>query len=68
LWSRKTPRRPGPSSRSPPPARTCAANSGWRQVTAAITAGRSYTLTLTSKDDNRPRNATRTEYDDVATS
>jgi hypothetical protein len=31
-------------------------------------AGHSYTLTLTSKDDNRPRNPTRTEYDDVTTS
>ena len=39
-------------------AKTCIASSGWKQVTTAITAGHSYTLTLTSKDDNRARNAT----------
>jgi hypothetical protein len=49
-------------------ARTCAANSGWKQVTTTITAGHSYTLTLTSKDDNRPRNPTDTKYDDITTS
>jgi hypothetical protein len=49
-------------------ARTCVANSGWKQVTATITAGHSYTLTLTSKDDNRPRNPTYTSYDDIAAS
>jgi hypothetical protein len=48
--------------------RTCAANSGWKQVTTPITAGHSYTLTLTSKDDNRTGNATHTTYDDIATS
>jgi hypothetical protein len=51
-----------------PLAKTCVANSGWKQVTIAITAGHSYTLTLTSKDDNRAGNATYTKYDDVATS
>ena len=49
-------------------AKTCAANSGWKQAAAAITAGHSYTLTLTSKDDNRARNPTYTKYDDVTTS
>jgi len=49
-------------------AKTCAANSGWKQVTTTITAGHSYTLTLTSKDDNRQGNATHTSYDDIATS
>jgi hypothetical protein len=48
--------------------KTCAANSGWKQAATAITAGHSYTLTLTSKDDNRARNPTYTRYDDVATS
>jgi hypothetical protein len=48
--------------------RTCAASSGWKQVTAAITAGHSYTITLTNRDDNRAGNATYTKYDDVATS
>ena len=48
-----------------PLAKTCVASSGWRQVTAAIVAGHSYTLTLTSHDDNRSGNATSTKYDDV---
>lgn len=43
-------------------------SSGWKQVTASITAGHSYTLTLTSKDDNYPGDPTYTKYDDVATS
>ena len=42
--------------------------SGWKQVTASITAGHSYTLTLTSKDDNYAGDPTYTKYDDVATS
>ena len=51
-----------------PLAKTCVANSGWKQVTITVTAGHSYTLTLTSKDDNHARNATYTKFDDVATS
>ncbi|HWG26335.1 putative Ig domain-containing protein [Actinospica sp.] len=42
--------------------------SGWKQVTSSITAGDSYTLTLTSKDDNYPGDPTYTKYDDVSTS
>jgi serine protease len=49
-------------------AKTCVANSGWVQKTASIVAGHSYTLTLTSKDDNYPGDPTYTKYDDVATS
>ncbi len=49
-------------------AKTCVANSGWVQKTASIVAGHSYTLTLTSKDDNYPGDPTYTLYDDVATS
>ena len=49
-------------------AKTCVANSGWKQVTTTITAGHSYTITLTNKDDNHARNPTYTKYDDVATS
>jgi Putative Ig domain len=49
-------------------AKTCVASSGWVQKTASITAGHSYTLTLTSKDDNYPGDPTFTQYDDVATS
>jgi hypothetical protein len=47
---------------------TCAVSSGWRQVTATVQPGRSYTLTLTSQDDNRPGNATYTLFDDVTLS
>ncbi|MFL6114330.1 MAG: hypothetical protein ACJ786_23665, partial [Catenulispora sp.] len=49
-------------------AKTCVASSGWKQVTAAVTAGHSYTLTLTSNDDNYPGDASYTEYDDVTLS
>lgn len=46
-------------------AKTCVANSGWKQVSKTVTAGHNYTLTLTSKDDNYPGDATYTKYDDV---
>jgi serine protease len=49
-------------------ARTCNASNVWVQVSATITAGQSYTITLTSRDDNRAGDPTGTEYDDVATS
>jgi hypothetical protein len=49
-------------------AKTCVASSGWVHKTATITAGHSYTLTLTSKDDNYPGDPTSTKYDDVALS
>jgi hypothetical protein len=49
-------------------AKTCAASSGWTQVSAPVTAGDSYTLTLTSHDDNYAGDPTRTLYDDVALS
>jgi len=49
-------------------AKTCVSSSGWKQVTKAITAGHSYTLTLTNKDDNYAGDATYTEYDDVTLS
>jgi hypothetical protein len=48
-------------------AKTCVASSGWTKVTHAITPGHSYTLTLTSKDDNHRNNPTYTKYDDVMT-
>ncbi|MGE5292315.1 MAG: putative Ig domain-containing protein [Micromonosporaceae bacterium] len=48
--------------------RTCNNNNVWVKVSASITAGHSYTLTLTSRDDNYPGDATATKYDDVATS
>jgi serine protease len=49
-------------------AKTCAASAAWTKVTHSVTAGHSYTLTLTSKDDNYPGDPTYTKYDDVATS
>ncbi|NUR57200.1 MAG: hypothetical protein HOV87_00585 [Catenulispora sp.] len=49
-------------------AKTCVSSSGWVHVTKAITAGHSYTLTLTSKDDNYTGDATYTKYDDVTLS
>lgn len=48
--------------------KTCVASSGWTQVTTSIVAGHSYTITLTSRDDNRRGNATYTRYDDVTVS
>ncbi|NUP48722.1 MAG: hypothetical protein HOW97_15660, partial [Catenulispora sp.] len=49
-------------------AQTCAASSGWTAVSSALTAGHSYTLTLTSHDDNYAGDATYTLFDDVAVS
>jgi Zn-dependent metalloprotease len=48
--------------------RTCASSSGWKQATATVTAGHSYTLTLTSHDDDYAGDPTYTQYDDVAVS
>jgi len=39
-----------------------------KQVTSALTAGHSYTLTLISHDENNPGDATDTTYDDITTS
>jgi hypothetical protein len=47
-------------------AKTCVANSGWTKVSAALTAGHSYTLTLTSHDDNYATDPTYTLFDDVS--
>lgn len=47
-------------------AKTCVSSSGWTQVTAAVTAGHSYTLTLISHDDNYPGDPTYTLFDDVS--
>jgi hypothetical protein len=40
-------------------------SSGWRSVTASVTAGHSYTLTLANHDDDRPNNPTYTLYDSI---
>ena len=47
-------------------AKTCTNSGAWVQTTAAVTAGHSYTLTLTSHDDNYSADPTYTLYDDVA--
>jgi hypothetical protein len=49
-------------------AKTCVSSSGWVLKTAGITAGHSYTLTLTNRDDDYPGDPTYTYYDDVTTS
>ncbi|TDT95956.1 putative Ig domain-containing protein [Streptomyces sp. 846.5] len=49
-------------------AKTCVSSSGWITKSATITAGHSYTLTLTSKDDNYAGDPTYTYYDNVTVS
>jgi hypothetical protein len=47
--------------------RVCATSSTWVQISANITAGHSYTITLISHDDNYVGDATYTLFDDVIT-
>jgi hypothetical protein len=44
---------------------TCTNSGQWTNVTGAVTAGHSYTLTLTSHDDNYAGDPTFTLFDDV---
>ena len=44
--------------------KTCA-TVGWTNLTAAVTAGSSYTITLTSHDDNYAADPTYSQFDDV---
>jgi hypothetical protein len=46
-------------------AKTCTDTGNWQQVTATLTGGHHYTLTLTSHDDGYAGDATYTQYDDV---
>jgi hypothetical protein len=46
-------------------AKTCTNNATWVQVSASVTAGHSYTLTLISHDDNYASDPTYTLFDDV---
>ena len=46
-------------------ARSCPATATWTNVTAAVTSGHSYTLTLTNHDDNLSADPTYTLYDDI---
>src|SRR5207249_3037504 len=50
---------------STPLGKTCTNGQGWKQVTAAITGGHGYTLTLINRDDNYPDDPVYTLYDDV---
>ncbi len=45
---------------------TCATSASWTNVTAPVTAGHSYTLTLANHDDNYAGDPTYTLFDDVA--
>jgi hypothetical protein len=51
-----------------PLGKTCASPASYQQLTAALTAGHSYTVTLTNHDDNYPGDASYTYIDDVALS
>ena len=46
-------------------AKTCTSGAGWKQITATIVAGHSYTLSLISHDDNFSSDPSFTLYDDV---
>jgi hypothetical protein len=48
--------------------KVCSTNSAYVKVSHAVTAGHSYTLTLTSRDDNYPGDPSYTDVDDVAIS
>ncbi|HET9110649.1 MAG TPA: hypothetical protein VFN78_07485 [Ktedonobacterales bacterium] len=49
-------------------AKTCTNTGAWSQVSSAVTAGHSVTLTLTSHDDNYSGDPTYTLFDDVSAS
>ncbi|MGW1869966.1 hypothetical protein ACWCPS_30995 [Streptomyces mauvecolor] len=48
--------------------KTCTNGAGWKTASGSLTAGHSYTLTLTSKDDDYVGDETYTYYDDVTVS
>jgi hypothetical protein len=66
-WATATLKNNGTGTTSTPLARTCATNA-WTQVNAAVVAGTSYTLTLTSHDDNYAADPSFTLFDDVTVS
>lgn len=45
---------------------TCTTGQGWKQVTAAVTPGHAYSLTLVNHDENSPGDATYTTFDDIS--
>jgi hypothetical protein len=64
-WATATLRDNTAGTTTTPLAKTCTNGAGYKQVTATVTAGHSYTLTLTSHDDNFAGDATFTAFDDV---
>jgi hypothetical protein len=64
-WATATLRDNTTGTTATPLPRTCTNGAGWKQVTAVVTAAHSYTLTLTSQDDNYPGDPTFVLYDDV---
>jgi serine protease len=67
-WATATLRDNTSGTTTTPLAKTCVSNSGWLKITSTVTAGHSYTLTLTSHDDNYASDPTYTHFDDVALS
>ncbi len=65
-WATATLKDNTSSTTTTPLADTCSNTGAWSQVTASVTAGHSYTLTLTSHDDNYSADPTYTLFDDVA--
>ena len=64
-WATATLRDNTAGTSTTPLVRTCTNTNAWVQVTAAVTAGHSYTLTLISHDDNYASDPTYTLFDDV---
>ncbi len=50
-----------------PLAKTCVSNSGWQQISVAVTAGDTYLLTMTTHAGGVVLDLTHTLFDDVAT-
>lgn len=49
-----------------PLAKACTSGAGWKEVTATVTPGHSYTLTLVNRDDNHPDDPVHTSYDSIS--
>lgn len=49
-----------------PLGKTCTSGAGWKEVTATVTPGHSYTLTLANRDDNHPDDPVYTSYDSIS--
>jgi hypothetical protein len=67
-WATATLKDNTASTTTTPLAKTCATNSAYVQKSVSIVGGHSYTLTLTSHDDNYAGDASYTKFDDVVVS